>query len=53
MVEDSPLYPHIHGQIASADFWRWMDMFAAADRGSIRKRPVAFLTTPRRRPAVS
>ncbi len=42
--KNSPLYPHIHGQIASPDFWRWMDMFAAADRGSIRERPVAFLT---------
>ena len=39
---NSPLYPHIHGRIASPEYWRWMDMFAIADRGSIAEQPLAF-----------
>ena len=39
---NSPFYPHIHGRIASPEYWRWMDMFGIADRGSIAERPLAF-----------
>jgi hypothetical protein len=39
---NSPLYPHIHGRIASPEYWRWMDMFAVADRGSIAEQRLAF-----------
>ena len=42
---NSPLYPHIHGQIASPEYWRWMDMFAIADRGIIAEQSLAFASS--------
>ena len=41
----SPFYPHIHGQIGSAEYWRWMDMLGIATRGSISEHPLKFASS--------
>ncbi|MCL6730178.1 hypothetical protein [Sphingomonas hankyongi] len=41
----SPLYPHIQKQIASAEYWRWIDMLGVATKGSIREHPLRFASS--------
>jgi len=38
----SPLYPHIHGQIGSSEYWRWIEMLGRANYGSIADQPLRF-----------
>lgn len=39
----SPLRPYIQGQIATPNYWKWMDMLSRAAIGGIREEPGAFL----------
>ena len=43
--KNSPFYPHIHRQIGSDEYWRWIDMLSIAVNGSIREQPMIFASS--------
>jgi len=47
----SPLYPHIHAQIGTPEYWHWVDMLGAAAKGSLEEHPIKFAATATRNAA--